>query len=90
VDGSSTNQGSLTDQFKKIAARPRSMISVITELPFLNSMPPTAGRSANASGAECHAEDSCSAGSVSASLEALGRSRSSVDDWNDLLASLRE
>ena len=63
---------------------------MITELPFLNSIPPTAGSSANANGAECHAEDDCSAGSALASLGGLGSSRSSVDDWNDLLASFSE
>jgi hypothetical protein len=66
------------------------MKSVITALPFLNSIPPTAGSSANANGDECHAEDSCSAGSAPASLGGLGRSSSSVDDWNDLLASFSE
>jgi len=50
--------GTLTDQFKNIAASPRSIISVMTELPFWNSMPPMAGSKANANGAECHAEES--------------------------------
>jgi hypothetical protein len=34
------------------------MISVMTELPFLKNMPPIAGSSANANGAECHGEES--------------------------------
>jgi len=50
--------GTLTDQFKKTAANPRSITSVMTELPFLNSMPPMAGSKANANGAECHTEES--------------------------------
>lgn len=53
-----TNQGNLTDQFKKIAARPSSITSVITELPFLKNIPPNAGSNAKARGAECHAEES--------------------------------
>ena len=53
-----TYQGSRTDQLRNMAAKPSSIISVTTELPFLNIIPPTAGRSAKAKGAECHAEES--------------------------------
>lgn len=53
-----TNHGSLTDQFKKIAASPRRVMSVITKLPFVKSMPPRAGKRANASGTESHGEES--------------------------------
>jgi hypothetical protein len=63
------------------------MISVIIELPFLNSIPPIAGSSANAKGAECHAEvseDSCPA------LLGFGSRRSSVDSWNAFRASESE
>lgn len=51
-------------------------------------MPPIAGRSANASGAECHAEESW-LGSIPVAL-GLGNKRSSVEDWNVLRASFRE
>lgn len=70
-----------------MAANPNSITSVIIELPFLNSMPPIAGSSANAKGAECHAdvsEDSCPA------LLGFGSRRSSVDSWNAFRASESE
>ena len=73
-----TDHGNRTDQFRKIAANPRSIISVITELPFLNNMPPIAGSKANARGAECHADEFWE-DSWPAAL-GLGSSRSSVDD----------
>ncbi len=50
--------GSLTDQLRKIAARPSSITSVMIELPFVNNIPPIAGKSANAKGAECHGDES--------------------------------
>lgn len=69
-----------------MAASPRSIISVITELPFLNNNPPIAGRSANARGAECHGDES----EFSCPMPlALGSRRSSVDSWNALRASLK-
>jgi hypothetical protein len=85
-----TNHGNLTDQFRKIAARPSSIISVITELPFLKNIPPRAGNSAKASGAECHAEDSWLCSCSTPVLLGFGSSRSSVDDWKVLRASFRE
>lgn len=83
-----TYQGSLTDQFRKIAANPSSMTSVTIEEPFLNSSPPKAGRRANAKGAECHAEDSCSVPWPNGS--GVGSKRSSVESANDLRESLKE
>jgi len=71
-----------------MAASPRSIISVMTELPFLKSMPPMAGSRAKANGAECQAEESW-LGSRPVAL-GFGRSRSSVEDWKALRASLRE
>jgi hypothetical protein len=79
----STHQGILTLQFRKIAARPNSITSVIMLLPFVNSIPPTAGRSAKANGAECHALP------PSSPPLAFGSSKSSVLDWKLRLASLK-
>lgn len=76
IPNCNTYHGSLTDQFKKMAANPKSIISVITELPFLKSKPPMAGRSANARGAECHGEESEDSCPV---LLGFGSKRSSVD-----------
>jgi hypothetical protein len=61
-----------------MAASPRSMMSVITELPFLKSIPPRAGSRANAKGVECHAEESLS-GWMPGVL-GFGKRRSSVED----------
>lgn len=83
-----TNHGSLTDQFKKTAANPSSMISVIIELPFLKSKPPMAGKRANASGAESQCEGSRPW--LFPFIETLGNSRSSVEDLKAFLASSRE
>ena len=84
-----THHGNLTDQFKNIAARPKSVISVMIELPFVKNMPPRAGRSAKARGAECHAEvgDPWLPRSVALGF---GSRRSSVDDRKFLRASLSE
>lgn len=78
-----TNHGSLTDQFRNIAAKPNSIISVITELPFVNNIPPIAGKSANANGAESQWEDTCLDSSCPAAL-GLGSSKLSVEDWKVL------
>jgi hypothetical protein len=65
------------------------MISVMTELPFLKNIPPRAGRSAKAKGAECHAEVDDSWFSSPIAL-GFGSSRSSVEDLKFLRASLSE
>lgn len=79
--------GSLTDQFRNTAAKPSIMTSVTIELPFLKNIPPIAGRSAKARGAECQ----CDAGEEPwiPSL-GFGRSKSSVEERNCRRASLIE
>ncbi len=79
------HHGILTDQFKNTAASPSSVTSVTTALPSLNNNPPTAGRRAKASGAECQFEGS----SCDSSLGpyALGRRMSSVEERIDCCAS---
>lgn len=62
-------------------------MSVITELPFLKSMPPIAGSNAKANGAECHAEVSDSSRPIRL---AFGNSKSSVDSWKARRASESE
>ncbi len=76
-----SHQGSLTDQFKKTAARPNKVKSVTTALPSRKNSPPTAGNSARASGAECQWEGSWLASK--SGLVTLGSKRLSVDDLMD-------
>ena len=78
-------QGSLTDQLRKTAAIPSKVRSVTTALPFLKSKPPRAGNNARPSGAECQCEDSLLVSSPA--FCTLGRSKSSVDERMDCLAS---
>lgn len=74
-------QGNLTDQFRKTAANPNSVASVMTAPPLWKSRPPTAGSNARASGAECQCE--CSASASSPALLAFGSSKSSVEEKID-------
>lgn len=54
----STYHGCVTDQLRKTPARPRSMKSVTTALPFLKSRPDIAGRKAKANDSDGKEDDS--------------------------------
>jgi len=86
LEMSPTYQGSLTDQFRKIAAKLNNVTSVITALPFSQNNPPAAGNKANARGTECQWEGSW-LDTTSSALLALGSSKSSVEDLNDCAES---
>lgn len=82
------HHGNLTDQFRNIAANPRSVRSVITALPSLKNKPPTAGNNAKASGVECQLDGSML---INESVfSARGRSKSSVEDLIDCLVDSTE
>jgi hypothetical protein len=71
-----THHGCVTDQWRKIAAKPRSITSVTTALPFLKRTPPRAGNSAKAKGTDAQVDPSSSAGWIPAGL-GLKKSRAS-------------
>lgn len=62
-------------------------MSVMKALPLVKSRPPTAGRSAKASGEECQCEDSSSTGRR-VSIPSPGRTYSPADDCIDWRVSL--
>lgn len=53
-----THHGCVTDQFRNTAAKPRSMTSVTTALPFLNTAPAKAGSNAKARDSDAREEES--------------------------------
>lgn len=57
--------GSLTDQFKKMAANTSRVTSVTTALPFWKKTPAMAGRRARPRGAECQCDSSLGASAAS-------------------------
>ena len=81
------SQGIRSAQFMKTAARASRVMSVMTALPSLKNMPPTAGSKAKPNGSECQFDDSSA--SCWSDVEGRGRSKSSVDDLSDFLASDR-
>lgn len=77
--------GSLTDQFRKIAAKTSNVISVVTALPFWKKTPAIAGSKASPRGADCQFDSSCM--STSSRLDTRGRNKSSVEDRMEFRAS---
>ena len=81
-----TYQGSLVDQFKKIAARQSKVTSVIKALPLVKRRPPSAGSKARIKGTECQCGESpCSP--LWKSSSGRGCRISSVDSLRDFLVS---
>lgn len=81
-----TYHGSLTDQFRKMAAITSKVTSVTTALPSLKKRPATAGNSAKPRGKDCQGDSS---GVATRSLRAgtRGKKRSSVEERRERRAS---
>lgn len=71
-----TYHGCVTDQCRKTPAKPRSIISVTTALPFLNSTPARAGSRANANDSDASEDESLVASWSPARPMGCGFSRS--------------